>query len=385
MPLDGVSVLDFTQTLAGPHCTWLLACMGADVVKVEAPGGDYLRRVKHGTMFAGVNRGKRSVVVDLRSEDGKRLAFEMAKRVDILVESFKPGVMDRMGLSYARVSAANPGLIYASISGFGQDGPYAGRPGYDVIAQALSGIMAATGEADRAPVRVGTGAVDCGTGTYAALGIVAALRRRETSGLGSRIDASLLETAMSWMAHAYTHFAYTGEDQVRRGTANESFVPYQVFQAADGDVFVGVGTDRMFSDFCSTFGLTDLAADPRFKTIAGRCAHREALVPLVAAALHGLPRNIISERLTAIGVPTAEILTAAQFMTDPHVQARHLLHVMEDAELGEITVADFPMAMDGVLREGGARAPKVDEHRAEVLAELGLAESAPADLTNRGA
>lgn len=373
-PLDGVRVLDFTQTLAGPFCTWLLSCLGADVVKVEPPGGDYLRAVKGGTIFATTNRNKRSVVIDLRTDKGRERAYRMVPEFDVLVESFKPGTMERFGLSYERVREANPSMVYASVSGFGQDGPQAERPGYDVIAQALSGIMAATGEPDRGPARVGTGAIDYSTGIYAALMVTAALARRQRTGEGSRIDACLLETALSLMSHAYTHYSVTGESQVRRGTANETFVPYQVFAVNGGEVFVGVATDTMFQNFCNSFGLENLAADQRLQTIQGRCDHREEIVEKTAEALRELSVDEVVERLVAIGVPTAKVLTVEEAMEHEQVRAREAIVWMDDPSFGKIAVTTFPGRIDGVPREAGRPAPSVGADTTDVFHALGLIE-----------
>lgn len=237
-PLAGISVLDFTNSLAGPHCTWLLSCLGADVVKVEPPRGDYFRASAQGSTFASANRNKRSIILDLKDPKDQATAFLLASRYDVIVENFKPGTMDRFGLSYGDVRAENPHVVYASLSGFGQDGPFSSQPGYDVIAQALSGMMAATGEEGRGPVRVGTAPIDYGTGAYTALAITAAICRRFATGEGARIDACLSETAMAWMSHHYTRYSMTREEPQRRGTANEAFVPYQMFESKDGAVFV---------------------------------------------------------------------------------------------------------------------------------------------------
>jgi crotonobetainyl-CoA:carnitine CoA-transferase CaiB-like acyl-CoA transferase len=362
--LDGIRVLDFTQTLAGPHCTWLLSCLGADVVKVESPTGDYIRPTQGGALFANVNRNKRSLVLDLRQEAGRHRAFALAARFDVVVESFKPGTMRRFGLSYEDVKAENPRVVYASISGFGQDGPYAARPGYDVIAQARSGLMAATGEPDRPPVRVPSGLIDYGTGAYTALSIVAALHRRSVTGLGCRIDASLLDTAMTWMSYSYTRYALTGESLGRMGSANETFVPYQVFQVRDGDVFVGVATDAMFQAFCAEFGLADLAADPSLATIAGRCEHRERVVAATAKALAPLPAAEVVSRLLRIDIPVTEILDIGAVLRDEHVLARGSVTTVRDPRLGEIVVTPFPVRMDGPFPPDRP-APTLGQHNSD--------------------
>jgi crotonobetainyl-CoA:carnitine CoA-transferase CaiB-like acyl-CoA transferase len=374
-PLAGVRVLDFTHSLSGPFCTWLLSCLGADVVKVEPPGGEYIRASNSGTIFASTNRNKRSVTIDLRTPQGRDLAYRMVPKFDVIVEAFKPGAMDKFGLSYERVREANPGVVYASISGYGQTGPHADRPGYDVIAQAMSGIMAATGEPGRGPVRVGTAPTDYGTGCYAALAITSALIRRQRTGLGARIDACLLETAIAMMGYSYTNFSVTGERPQRWGSANESFVPYQLFAAADGDVFVGAGTDRMFRDLCAEFGLDELSTDERFADIPGRCRHRDEVISAVAATLRPLPAAEVVRRLVAIGVPTAQVNQVDETIANEQVVARGVIRTLSDPGLGDIAVTAFPVIMDGVPRVAGSPAPAPGEHTAEILDELGLADS----------
>ena len=372
LPLEGVRVADFTQTLAGPHCTWLLSCLGADVVKVEPPGGEYSRGIQDGHLFANTNRNKRSITADLRTEDGVRLARRLAESSQVLVESFKPGTMERFGLSYDTISATNSGIVYASVSGYGQDGPYADRPGYDALAQAMSGMMAATGEETGPPVRVGTAPIDYGTGAYTALAITAALYRRNITGLGAYIDASLLETAMAWMSMTYTRFSLTGQVPERRGSANESFVPYQVFRARDGDVFIGVGTDTMFAKFCESFGLEALGGDPRFRTIGGRCDHRAEVVATVANKMAEFTVAEILERALNAHIPATEVYAVDRILVDPQVIAREAAVVLEDPTLGAMTVTPFPVRMTGVPSTAGTPAPRAGQHNDELLAELGL-------------
>lgn len=371
-PLEGIAVLDFTQTLAGPHCTWLLSCLGADVTKLEPPGGDYSRGIQNGHQFANTNRNKRSAIADLKSPDGLELAMSLARTADVLVENYKPGVMRRFGLSYDDVSRVNPSIVYASISGFGQDGPYSDRPGYDALAQAMSGMMAATGEESGPPVRVGTAPIDYGTGVYTALAITAALYRRRETGEGAYIDASLLETAMAWMSFAYTHYSNSGEVPRRLGSANESFVPYQVFEALDGHVFVGVATDPMFARFCEAFGLTELADDERFRTIAGRCAHRDQVVNAVTARLAEMRTAEILDRLRHLEIPATEVFSVDRILEDPHVQARRAVVSIEDPHFGTLTVTPFPVKMTGVPRSAGKPAPGSGEHTDEIRREVGL-------------
>lgn len=369
-PLAGIRVIDFTSTLAAPHCTWLLSCLGADVIKVEPPHGDYSRAVQAGSLFANVNRNKRSVVADLRTDDGRAFARDLVAASDVVVVAFKPGAAARFGLGAQDAQALNPTVVYASVSGYGMEGPYADRPGYDAVAQAMSGMMAATGDEGGGPVRVGTAPIDYGTGVYTALSIVAALYRRERTGAGSPVEAALLETATSWMSMAYSHYSVAGVMPRRRGTANEGFVPYQVFAARDGEVFVGVATDAMFQDFCAAFDLPGLGADPRLSTIPGRCEHRAEVVAAVAARLAGMEADAILQRLLDLGIPASPVLAVDEVLVDPHVVATGAVQVLQDPRLGPMAVTPYPVRMAGVDRGPGRPAPTVGEHTDEVLAEL---------------
>ncbi len=250
LPLDGVKVLDLSHAAAGPCCTMLLADMGADVVKIEPFAGETFRYAGGGTMFVNLNRNKRDVVLDLRSLEGRQIALKLAAKADVLVESFTPGTVDRLGLGYDAISQINPRIIYCSISGFGQNGPYRERPGYDPLAQAMSGMMLATGEPDRPPVRTAASTIDFGAGMFGAYAIAVALLHREKSVKGQKIDVALLDTAVFYMAHFITSYALTGQNPPRLGSANLGFVPYQVFEAKDRFIFIGVSTERAWKGFC---------------------------------------------------------------------------------------------------------------------------------------
>ena len=370
--LDGIRIVDFTQTLAGPHCTWLLSCLGADVIKVEGPTGDYLRPAKHGTVFASANRNKRSIVIDLKTDAGKKMAHRLVAKSDVLVENYRTGTMERLGLSYQVAKKLNPQLVYASISGYGQEGPYASRPGYDPIGQALAGIMSATGSSESGPLRVGTSIIDYSAGMYAALAIVAAIHRKHRYGVGAYLDISLLESAMSFMSQHYTHFSATGERPIRRGTANDTFVPFQVFDVADGSVFVGVGTDRMFQDFCRIFGLDELAADEGLQTIQARHDRIDEVVPIVAEVLKKYSREYVIQALLDAGIPVADVMSVDETMNDPHVLDRGAVCEIDDAELGRIVVTPFPVIIDRQERTGGVSAPTLGQHTDEIIRELDL-------------
>jgi crotonobetainyl-CoA:carnitine CoA-transferase CaiB-like acyl-CoA transferase len=309
--LRGTRVVDLSHAVAGPFCTMLLADLGADVVKVEPPSGDHFRPALDGAYYAAINRNKRGICLDLKRSNGKDALSRLLRTADVFVESFTPGTIDRLGFGYEEVKALAPGVIYCSVSGFGQDGPYRDLPGYDVIAQAMSGIMMATGEPDRPPVRIAPSLIDMGTGMNLAIGILASLLDRQSTGEGQQVDVSLLETAIWWMGAFIVQHAMTGEEPRRIGSALGSFAPYQVFTAADGPVFVGVSTQRFWQRFCQVLDLEELLEDPLFSDMSSRVNNREALNRIVAAALQDLTVSEAIGRLREAGVPCAPVLPGA--------------------------------------------------------------------------
>jgi crotonobetainyl-CoA:carnitine CoA-transferase CaiB-like acyl-CoA transferase len=380
--LNDIRVLDVSHAAAGPYCGALLAELGAQVVKLESPSGDHFRKVQHGAVHANVNRNKRSVCVDLGTSKGQEIGIELSKRCDVLIESFVPGTIERLGLGYDDVVQHNSSVVYISVSGFGQTGPYCNRPGYDVVAQAMSGLMSVTGEADRPPVRVGTSLIDFGTGLFAAFGAVAALRRRERTGEGCHIDASLLETAIGWMNYWFTDFSITKEAPARRGSGLELFAPYQVFSTEDGEVFVGIATNRFFEAFCREFEL-DILGDPRFASNESRCEHREPLAAVVQRRLLRVPTDEILRRLNRIGVPAAPVLEVPEVLEDPHVLDRDVF-LSVDGSGGPMLMPRLPLRFAGEVDRVPEPAPGLGQHTAEVLRELGLSADAIADLDTTG-
>jgi crotonobetainyl-CoA:carnitine CoA-transferase CaiB-like acyl-CoA transferase len=294
--LEGLRVLDLTQVMAGPYCAMLLADMGADVVKIEPPGGEASRRVELELApgvsgpYLAVNRNKRGLVIDLKQPAGVAVLERLAAAADVFVENYRPGVAERMGVGYARLSTINHRLIYCSISGFGQTGPYADRGGYDLIAQAMSGIMSATGSEGGAPVKVGVPITDLGAGLFAVFGILCALRARHVTGRGQLVDASLFEAGLALSAWEATEYWFTGQVPRGLGTAHRLNAPYQAFRASDGHFTVGAANDNLFPRFCAILGLDQLVTDPRFDSVAHRLQHRAALQELIEAATRHQPR-----------------------------------------------------------------------------------------------
>lgn len=372
-PLAGIRVVDFGHAVAGPYCASMLADLGARVDKVESPSGDHFRFVQGGAIYANVNRNKRSIELDLTTENDREVAMALVEQADVVVESFVPGTADRLGVGYEQVRDRNPSVVYVSISGFGQSGPYRTKPGYDVVAQAMSGLMSATGPEGGEPVRVGTSAVDYATGAYAAFATMVALWDREHTGEGARIDASLLDSAVVWMSYWYTYFAGLGKKPQRLGTAHEMFAPYQVFATRDGAAFVGASTDRFFGLFCAAFDGEHLAADPRFASAELRCENREFLVPQVAALLAPLSTEDVLARLDAHGIPGAPVLDVEQVLADEQLAHRGTFDTVDDAALGPVAVPPFPVIIDDWHAPAGRRAPRHGEHTDEILAELGRA------------
>ena len=366
--LEGMTVLDLSHTLSGPFGTMLLAELGADVIKVEPPGGDHFRPSNGGATFAVVNRNKRGIAMDLKHPDSAQVMERLIDRADILVENFTPGTAARLGYGYDTVSARNPGIIYASISGFGQDGPYRDLRGYDAVAQAMSGIMAATGEPDRPPVRVGPSMIDMGTGMYVVIGVLDALRTRDQTGQGAYLDFNLLESALSWMSQSIARYSQTGVVPPRTGSALATFSPYQVFNGREGQIFIGASTQRFWLRVCDALGLQDLVHDARFIDMAARITNRAVLTDIIEGVLAEAPMVDTLIRLRAAQVPCAPVLAVDGVVADPHVAARGVLQTAMDPTIGEVLQTRMPIG-DGTPPRP---APILGVHGEEILDELGF-------------
>jgi len=379
--LEGMTVLDLTHALSGPFGTMLLAELGADVIKVEPPGGDHFRPSNGGATFAVVNRNKRGIRMDLKHPDSAKVMERLVDRADILVENFTPGTAARLGYGPEAVHARNPGIIYVSISGFGQDGPYRDLRGYDAVAQAMSGIMAATGEPDRPPVRVGPSMIDMGTGMYVVIGVLDALRTRDKTGIGAYLDFNLMESAMSWMSQAIARYSQTGVVPPRTGSALATFSPYQVFNAKDGQIFIGASTERFWLRVREALGLQALADDPRFADMKARVANRAALTRIIEDVLAGISVDDLLDRLRTEGVPCAPVLAVDGVVADPHVAARGALQEANDPEIGALLQTRIPIG-DGTPPRP---APRLGEHGEEILMELEFSEAERSTLMSSGA
>jgi crotonobetainyl-CoA:carnitine CoA-transferase CaiB-like acyl-CoA transferase len=390
--LAGVRVLDLTRNLAGPFCTMALGDMGADVIKVEAPdGGDDTRSWKppawgtQSATFQSANRNKRSITLDLNAPAGREVALELATRSDVLVESFRPGALDRRGLGWEAVHERNPRLVYCSIGAFGGTGPLADLPGYDPVLQAFSGIMSITGMPDGPPVRLGIGAVDLGAALWATVGILEGLLARTTTGHGCHVETSLVETAAWWLSYLMGGYLATGVEPSRQGTAASFIAPYESFPTADGDLFVAAANDSLFRSFASAIGAPELLEDHRFATNPGRVANREWLLPVVRQRLTTRTADEWEAILRAAGVPCARVRTVGEFAEDPQVKALALIRPLPSSAVPDLRVVDLPLRRDGARATSWTPPPTHGEHTDEVLAEIGYDDEAIAALRREGA
>lgn len=375
LPLSGVRVLDLTRVLAGPFCTMLLADLGADVVKIERAEGDDARRFGpflpsgESAYFAGINRGKRSIVLDLKHEADRATFLRLVERADVVVENFRPGTMDRFGVGVRRLREVNPRLVYASISGFGRTGPYQARPAYDVIVQALGGVMSITGhEVDR-PARVGTSISDILAGIYGALSITAGLLRRERSARGADVDLAMLDCTVAVLENAVTRYTVSGRVPAPLGTRHPSITPFQAFRAADGPLVVAAGNDPLWRTLCEVLDLRHLADDPRLATNELRTENQPYLEGALNAAFGRAPAAHWLAKLAAAGVPAAPIQRIDEVLDDPQLKARGMWHALEDDDGYRLTTPGSPIVLDGAKPPLGARWPRVGEHQTEVLRE----------------
>ena len=383
--MQNIKVVDLSHALAGPFCTMLLADMGAEVIKIEHPHGDHFRAAISGGYNAAVNRNKRGICLDLKQDAAKEVVRRLIKRGDVVMESFTPGTIDRLGLGYEVAKEINPGIIFCSISGFGQTGPYRNLPGYDVIAQAMSGIMMCTGQPDGPPVRIGPSLIDIGAGMYTVIGILQALMERERTGQGQRIEVSLLETALSWMAPFIARYSISGELPGRIGSALAAFSPYQVYKAKDKYVFIGASTELSWVALCEILNLEHLIDDPRFSSMENRIDNRSELNELIEKALTELTADEVVTKLRKARVACSPVMTLAESLEDPHIKERGLLTELNHPEYGPIIQTRTPIVRSGKMPEIRSGAPLLGQHTLEVLTMLEYSESEIEDLISPGA
>ena len=385
--LSGLRILDLTRILAGPWATQVLADMGAEVIKIERPGeGDDTRswgppnmiddagRDHGAAYFHAANRGKKSVAVDIAHPDGQRLVRALAAQADVLVENFKVGGLAKYGLDYASLSAIKPDLVYCSITGFGQTGPYADQAGYDFLVQGMGGMMSVTGQADGTPgaepMKTGVALTDLLTGLYAAIGILAALRHRDATGQGQHIDMSLLDVQVATLANQATNFLATGIPPVRMGNAHPTIVPYQVFPTSDGHIILAIGNDGQFARFCDVAGAPELALDPRFATNPGRVRNRDTLIPLLERLLAGRRLDDWIAALNTAKVPAGPINDIGRVFADPHVQARGMRTAPRTPDGHHLAGVASPLKLSQTPPIPPAAAPRLGSDTFAVLTGL---------------
>ncbi len=400
-PLDGIRIFDLSRILAGPTCTQLLGDLGADVIKIERPGaGDDTRKwgppyvkgkdgkdTRESAYYLSSNRNKRSLAIDIAQVAGQDLAKRLIAKCDIMVENFKVGDMAKYGLAYDDLKKDNPRLIYCSITGFGQTGPYAPRAGYDMLAQGLGGIMSVTGEPDGPPLKVGVGIADIMCGMYATTAILAALHHRDKSGEGQYIDLSLLDTQVAWLANVGLNYLASGDVPQRVGNEHPNIVPYNVMPAADGHVILAVGNDNQFVKFCEFAGEKDLAQDPRFATNEQRVKNRRALYDLLDKVLRSKTQEEWVQGLAKLGVPCSPVNNVGQVFADPQVRSRAMQISMPHplSGRGEVDLIGNPIKYTATPVAYRRAPPYLGQHTEEVLGEvLKLGQSEIAALRGKG-
>jgi crotonobetainyl-CoA:carnitine CoA-transferase CaiB-like acyl-CoA transferase len=380
LPLAGLRVLDLSQVMAGPFCCMLLGDMGADVIKVEPPGvGDQTRKSMGFRMkgedspgFLALNRNKRSITINLKSEAGRTVFYELVKSADIVVENSRPGVARKLGVDYETLSAINPRLVYASISGFGQTGPWSQRPGFDLIAQAMSGVISAMGTPGGEPVKSGVPIGDLGAGMFAMYGILSAVIGRQHSGRGQYIDTSLFDAALALSVWETTELWATGRSPQPLGTANRMSAPYQAFSGSDGRFVVGAANQRLWLRFCDVIGRPDLTEDPRYLDNRDRVANREALAHELSPVFAARPATEWVDAFLDAGVPAGPINTYVEAFDNDHARARGAMIEIDHPTEGKIKALGFPVKMSGPGPKVRFPPPLLGEHTRSIIEELGL-------------
>lgn len=377
--LEGIRVLDLTRALAGPFCTLMLGDNGADVIKVEMPGsGDDTRKWgppfigEESAYFLSINRSKRSLTLNLREPQAKEIFLKLAENSDVLVENFTPGVMERFGLAYDEVKQTNPKIVYCSISGFGQDGPYRNRPAYDQIMQGISGLMSITGEPDGEPQKIGIAVTDIGAGMWSAFAIMAALHHREQHGEGQYIDVSMMDAQVAWLTYQAAYFFANGEPPKRMGAAHPTLVPYQAFMCQDGKyINVAVGSERIWARFCQGVRREDLQNDPEYAVNSDRVRNRAKLVPMLQEDFLTRPVADWVEDLQEANVPCGPINDLADVFADPQVLARNMYVEIPHPTLGSIKQTGLPIKFSLTPGRIDRHPPLLGEHNQEILEDLG--------------
>ena len=393
LPLAGVRVLDISQVMAGPYACMLLADLGADVIKIEPPGGGDQTRGAMGFKMKGpdsmgflnMNRNKRSVALNLKSEAGRELLLRMAKDADILIENYRPGAMTRLGLGYDVLKEINPRLVYTSISGFGQTGPWADSPGFDLMAQAMSGVMSVTGYPGGPPVKAGVPVADIGCALFAIYGTLAAYIGAKATGQGQHIDASLFDSALAFSVWDICDYWGTGKPPEPLGTSNKMTAPYQAMASADGHFVMGANNQKLWLKLCALIHRPELAGDARFATISLRLANRPALEEELERTFRQQPKDYWVETLLASGIPAGPILSYPEAFGSEHARARNMRMEIDHPIEGTVPNIGFAVKLSGTPQQVRRHPPLLGEHNVEVLAELGISADEQAELRAQGA
>jgi crotonobetainyl-CoA:carnitine CoA-transferase CaiB-like acyl-CoA transferase len=393
LPLRNIRVLDISQVMAGPFCGMLLGDMGADVIKVEPPGsGDQTRRAMGFRLkgsdslgFINMNRNKRSIVLNLKNEAGRQAFYDLAKTADVLIENYRPGVTARLGIDYPTLKAINPRLIYASISGFGQTGPWSQRPGFDLIAQAMGGIMSITGHPDGPPAKSGVPVADIGCALFALYAILSAYIGRLETGEGQYIDASLFEAAIAFAVWDISEFWGTGKVPEKLGTANRMSAPYQAVRASDSYFVMGANNDKLWRSLCKLIERPDLLQDARFASIADRLANRVVLIEELEKTFTARPAEYWIEQMLGVGIPAGPIYDYAQALDNEHVRHRKMVMEIDHPAEGKVRSIGFPVKVSGTPQQVRVPPPLLGAHTEEILAEIGVGPDAMEKLRTGGA
>ncbi len=391
LPLEGVKVLDFTAVMAGPYCTLMLADMGADVTKVETfPEGDGSRRFEpkvndESYCFAVLNRNKKSIALDMKQPQGKEIFMQLAVNADIIVENYRPGVTRKLGIDYNAVKTVNPGIIYASISGFGQTGPYSKKGGFDIIAQGMSGIMRMTGEPGGRPAKVGIAMNDIAAGTTALYAILGSYIKKLKTGEGVYLETSLLEAGLAWTFWEFGAYFGSGEIPMANGTRHRRSTPYQAYKTKDGYVTVGANNDKLWINFCTqVLEIPQLIEDPRFKTLSARLQNIEALQGEIEKVFMTRPTSHWVPMLDAAAVPAGPVYTYDQALADPHILARNMIVEVDHPKIGRMKNMGSPVKASGEFTRIRMPAPWLGQHSDEVLKSLGYKDDRIAALHAQG-
>lgn len=373
-PLEGIKVLELSHVQAGPICAMMLADMGAEVIKVESLGGDLFRLPLGGANFYNFNRNKQAIALNLKTEKGVEIALKLARDADVIVENFLPGALDKLGLGYAAISQINPRIIYGSISGFGQSGEFRNRPAFEPVLQAMSGIMEATGEADRPPSRVRPAMIDYSTGACTAFAIAAALFKRETTGCGERIDVALLDIALYAMSPYITHFKRGGELFPRTGSAHPATAPNQNFETLDGFICIAGGGDHMWKNLCKILNIADVGGNSRYATQPLRAKHAQEIAEIINVETKKHAGQELEAKLLASGVPCGRVRNIAEIIKEVHVQERGMLEDIDHPAAGKMTTLKTPTMLSGKTSPLRRHAPMLGENTKEILKRYGYSE-----------